>query len=993
MKKYSYNPKDIEAKWQKVWEDRYTFRTPEDMSAEDKYYILPQFPYPSGSGLHVGHAEVYSACDIFARYQRMQGKKVLHTFGLDAFGLPAENYAIKTNVHPRVSTEEAGKNFCRQIKKLGISVDWDRFVNTIDPTYYKWTQWFFMLMYERGLAYRKKQSVNWCESCKTVLANEQVVDGKCERSDDVVVQREMEQWYLKITDYADRLIDDLDNVDWPEETKRRQKNWIGRSDGALIRFDIHGADFFGKTEVYTTRPDTLFGATYTVFAPEHPDIQKWRDHIDNWDDVETYIEATKKKTELDRQTEKKKTGVKLVGLTAVNPMTGKDIPIFIADYVLATYGTGSIMAVPAHDERDWEFARTFDLPIIEVISGGDVATSAFVSKTGTLINSAEFDGLSVEGATKKIIHQLEERGIGQKKKQFRLRDWSVSRQRFWGAPIPMLKNVGEKDKKRQYVFIHGRNGSADGLFFPWLREELERLGHSVVALDLEPREPKADEQAEFLLESVRFDADTVIVAHSHGGPIAFRILEKLDFSIAKLVLVDAVLRPEFNDERREDVEESTNWIFDFAKLRQMVREVVVLADEKYPIIPREQTEEMRELFDGRVVYAETSQPHFCGDREDVILEESLVSGLRPVRLEDLPVMLPDDVDFLPTGESPLNYSADFQSGVEERYGEGWKREVDTLDTFMCSSWYFFRYTDPKNDEAFASAEALKRWMPIDFYLGGEEHVNGHLLYSRFFTKVLYDAGYIDFDEPFQKNRHQGLILGEDSRKMSKRWGNVVNPSDVIDVYGADTLRIYEMFMGPLEQTKPWNDSGVRGVRRFLDRVWRLFVDEETGKFDQNIIEREMNKDELSVLHKVLKKVGDDTADTKFNTAVAAMMETVNELYKWENIPKEVVEQFTLILSPYAPHMAEELWEMLGHSESLAHELWPEYEDIYLAKSIMTVVVQVNGKVRAKIDVPSDMGEEAVKELAITQENVSKWMEGKTLKKVIYVHGKLVSVVV
>lgn len=795
----TYNPKEIEEKWQKFWEEKQLYRTPEDAKPEDKFYILPQLPYPSGSGLHVGHAEVYNACDIHARYQRMQGKKVLQVIGWDSFGLPAENYAIKTNVHPRESTEKAIENFRHQIKTLGISVDWEREVGSHNPDYYKWTQWFFQLFYKQGLAYRKNQAVNWCDHCKTVLANAQVVDGHCERCDTVVIQKEMEQWYIKITDYADKLLEGLDRIDWPEETKKRQRDWIGRSEGAEVEFQISNSEL--KITVFTTRPDTLFGATYMVLAPEHELISSLQSQITNFDEVKAYVDATAKRTELERQSDIEKTGVILQGVKAINPANGQEIPVWIADYVLATYGTGAIMAVPAHDERDFEFAKKFGLPIVEVVAGGNSKDSAHTGD-GELVNSDFLNGLKKDAAIVKMIEWLEEKGIGKKKVQYKLRDWSVSRQRFWGAPVPML-------------------------------------------------------------------------------------------------------------------------------------------------------------------YDEKGELHLVPE-------------------EDLPVILPDDVDFKPTGESPLNYSPSFQEGVEEKYGKGWKREVDTLDTFMCSSWYYFRYLDPKNDQAFASPEALKKWMPVDFYLGGEEHVNGHLLYSRFFTKVLFDAGYIDFDEPFTKHRHQGLILGEDSRKMSKRWGNVINPTDVVNDYGADTIRTYQMFMGPLEDTKPWSTDGVRGVRKFLDRVWRL--QEKVGNAAEDA--------SLTVeLHKTVKKVSEDMEQMKYNTAIAKMMELTNVMTKAEAVAKTSLETFMKILAPFAPHMAEEIWEALGNEPSVTEQEWPSYDESLLVEDEIELVVQINGKVRDKITVSADISEDDAKAQALASEKVQKWLDGAEPKKVIYVKGKLVSIVV
>ncbi len=816
----NYQPKEIEKKWQERWEKEDLFKTPEKVSKKDKMYILPQLPYPSGSGLHVGHAEVYTACDIYARYQRMIGKKVLQVIGWDSFGLPAENYAIKTNVHPREKTAESIDNFRSQIKSLGISVDWDREVGSHNPDYYKFTQWFFLLMYERGLAYRKNQSVNWCDSCKTVLANEQVTpEGVCERCETEVVQKEMEQWYLKITEYAQRLLDDLDKIDWPDETKKRQRDWIGKSEGARVHFQIKGTD--KQIEVFTTAHDTIYGTTFMVIAPEHALVSNLKDVITNTKEVEKYVTKTSKKTELERQQEKEKTGVVLEGVTAINPINGKEIPVWIADYVLATYGTGAIMAVPGADERDYEFAKKFDIEVIPVVKSDE----AFVSygevkanrKAHTLINSEEFDGQDYEKGRAGILGKIEKGGYGKPEIQFKLRDWSVSRQRFWGAPVPML--ISDSDE------------------------------------------------------------------------------------------------------------------------------------------------------------------------------------LKPVPFEDLPVVLPDDVDFKPTGQSPLTYSDDFQKGIEEKYGKGWKREVDTLDTFMCSSWYFFRYLDPKNEKEFASKELLKKWMPVDFYLGGEEHVNGHLLYSRFFTKVLFDAGYIDFDEPFTKHRHQGLILGEDNRKMSKRWDNVINPSDVVENWGADTCRMYEMFMGPLEDTKPWSTDGVKGVRRFCDRLFEYFVslresmDDNFDVWKKGEYLSSSDADFEKLLHKSVKKIGEDCDNLKFNTAIAQLMIIRKNLDKKTPISHGDTLTIIKLLSPFAPHMAEELWEMFGGEGFVSTATWPTFDASKITDDVVMLAVQVNGKLRATIKMSADASEDDVKERALSEKNVQKWLDGKDPKKVIIIKHKIVSIVV
>ncbi|MBD3270723.1 leucine--tRNA ligase [Candidatus Peregrinibacteria bacterium] len=794
MEKYDVNL--IEAKWQDKWEQDKLYSTPDlnEIDQKNKLYVLPQLPYPSGSGLHVGHAEVYTSCDIYARYKRMEGKKVLQVIGWDSFGLPAENYAIKNNVHPKQTIEKAVENFTYQIKRMGISVDWDRSVGSHEPGFYKWTQWFFLLMYKRNLAYRKEQKVNWCESCKTVLANEQVTDGACERCGTNAEQKLMEQWYLRITEYADRLFEDLDKLDWPAETIKRQKDWIGKSVGAEIEFSIDGSK--EVLRVFTTRPDTIFGATFMVIAPEHEIIEQLKEKIQNIDEIRKYASVAAQKTDLERQMNKDKSGVRLNGVEAINPVNGHTIPIFVADYVLSGYGTGAIMSVPAHDERDFEFARKFGLEIIPVISGG--SENEAHTGHGILINSDFLDGLEVDQAKNKTIDWLEENERGEAKTTFKLRDWSISRQRFWGAPIPMLY-----------------------------------------------------------------------------------------------------------DQNNE---------------------------------------------------------------------------LQPVDEADLPVLLPDDVDFMPTGRSPLTYSEKFHDGIPE----GWRREVDTLDTFMCSSWYYYRYLDPHNSEAFASREALDKFMPVDFYIGGREHVNGHLLYSRFFTKVLYDAGYIDFDEPFTMHRHQGLILGEDNRKMSKRWGNIINPTDVMDRHGADTLRMYEMFMGPLEEDKAWNLDGEKGVFRFVNKIWGL---------QSKVLADFSSAEQMKEAHRLIKKVGADIEALSFNTSIAKFMEFSNFLSREEKIDLEVWKLYLLVMAPFAPYITEELWHRSGEIGSIHLADWPLYDESLLVESEISIVVQVNGKLRGEVKVAADASPELIKEKARSDENVAKYLaEGEIIKE-IYVPGKLVNFVV
>ncbi|MBU1167078.1 leucine--tRNA ligase [Patescibacteria group bacterium] len=820
----SYNHQEIEKKWQDKWEVEGLYKT-DDNSDKPRYYCLDMFPYPSGAGLHVGHPEGYTATDIVSRYKRMKGFEVMHPMGWDAFGLPAENYAIKTGVAPEESIRKNIKTFRRQIKSLGLSYDWDREFATCDPKYYKWTQWFFLLLYKNDLAYKAKAKVNWCESCKTVLANEQVIEGKCERCQSDVIQKDLEQWFFKTTAYADRLLEGLDEIDFPEKLKSMQRNWIGRSEGATLEFSIKDTD--ETLEVFTTRPDTLFGATYMVLAPEHSLVDSLADKIENLDEVKSYIKTTLKKNEIERtDTTKEKTGVELKGLMATNPANGREIPIWIADYVLSGYGTGAIMAVPAHDERDYEFAKKFNLDIVEVISGGDIENEAYVGE-GQIVNSGEFNDLDIEKAKVEITNHAK----GELTVQYKLRDWLVSRQRYWGAPIPIIHCTS------------------------------------------------------------------------------------------------------------------------------------------------------------------------CGEV--------------PVPEKDLPVKLPTDVDFKPTGESPLKSSEEFNKDVVcpkcGQSGEGVRREADTMDTFVCSSWYFYRYLDARNDQEFCSPDKIKKWMPVDLYVGGAEHAVGHLVYSRFFNKVLKDyTDYVDFEEPFTKLVNQGLILAEDGRKMSKSLGNVINPDEVVEEYGADTLRMYEMFMGPLEDQKPWDTKGIVGIKRFLDKVYVFVTQYTEDRKDQSFKEaHEKENDQVKIaIEKTVQKVTHDIEEMKFNTAISAMMEFINLVYKTKDeiedpviesemqwIASSTVARLLIILSPFAPHLSEELWQKLGHQESVFKESWPEFDEALTVEEEVEVAVQINGKVRGKIMVKAGSAEEEVVKEAKQVENVQKHLEDKKIKKAIYVEGRLLSLVV
>lgn len=801
----NYNHKTIEKKWQKYWAAHNTFNTTTDPD-KPKFYALDMFPYPSGQGLHVGHPEGYTATDILSRFKRAQGYNVLHPMGWDAFGLPAEQYALDTGNDPAEFTKKNIETFRRQINSLGFSYDWNREVNTTDPEYYKWTQWIFTKLYEKGLAYEAEVAVNWVPELGTVIANEEVIDGKSERGGYDVIRKPMRQWMLKITAYADRLLDDLEELDWPESIKEMQRNWIGRSVGANVTFKVAGTD--KEFTVFTTRPDTLFGATYTVLAPEL-DLVKEITTPEQMQAVEDYIAQAAKKSDLNRtDLAKEKTGV-FTGAYAINPVNGKEIPIWIADYVLASYGTGAIMAVPAHDDRDFEFAKTFDLEIIPVLAGGDVTKAPF-TEDGEHINSEFLNGLNKQEAIDKMVAWLEEHGVGKKEVSYRLRDWLFSRQRYWGEPIPI---------------IHWEDGTTTAL-----SEE-----------ELPLRLPKADN-----------------------------------------------IKP---------------------------------------------------------------------------------SG---------------------TGESPLANITDWVNVVDPKTGLKGRRETNTMPQWAGSSWYFLRYVDPHNKQALADYEKLKQWLPVDIYIGGAEHAVLHLLYARFWHKFLYDLGVVPTKEPFQKLFNQGMILGENNEKMSKSRGNVVNPDDVVKQYGADTLRLYEMFMGPLDASIAWSENGLEGSRKFLDRVWRLIVD-ENGKLRDRITT--FNDGKLDkVYNQTVKKVTEDFENLHFNTAISQMMVFVNEAYKADALPYAYIEGFVQLLAPIAPHIVEELWEILGNEGGISYVPWPTFDEAALVESEVEIVCQINGKVRAKLMVPVDSSKEALEELALANEQVKEHITGKTVRKVIAVPNKLVNIV-
>ena len=799
-----YNHKVVEKKWQKVWDDEKAFAATNDYS-KPKYYALVEFPYPSGQGLHVGHPRPYTALDIVARKRRMQGYNVLYPMGWDAFGLPTENYAIKNKIHPKIVTENNVKHFKDQLHSLGYSFDWDREINTTDPKYYKWTQWIFLKLFKAGLAYKKEMPINWCTSCKVGLANEEVVNGVCERCGAPVVRKVKSEWMLKITDYADKLIEGLNDVDYIERVKVSQKNWIGRSTGAEVDFQIKDTE--DKLRIYTTRCDTLFGVTYMVVSPEHPYLDKYKDQIKNWEEIVAYREQASRKSDFERaELAKDKTGVAIDGLTAINPVNGKEVPIWVSDYVLMSYGTGAIMAVPAHDERDWEFAKKFHLPIIQVVAKNgeevDVNEAAFTDvATGVLINSDFLNGLEVKDAKEKMIKFLEEKGIGQAKTNYKLRDWVFSRQRYWGEPIP-----------------------------------------------------------------------------------------------------------------------------------------IVHCDK-------------------------------C--------------GYVPIDESELPLLLPEVESYMPTdnGESPLAAMTDWVNTTCPCCGGPAKRETDTMPQWAGSSWYFLRYTDPHNDEALASPEALKYWLPVDWYNGGMEHTTLHLLYSRFWHKFLYDQGVVPTPEPYQKRTSHGMILGENGEKMSKSRGNVVNPDDIVQEYGADTLRTYEMFIGAFDLAASWSEDGVKGCRRFLDRVWKLqdLMTDEEG----------YSKDLETKMHQTIKKVSNDFENLKYNTAIAAMMTLLNDFYKKGSITRGELKTLIILLNPVAPHITEEMWQIIGCEGRVYQQAWPEFEEAKTVESSVEIAVQINGKVKGTLGIQKDDPKDQV--IAKAKEVIADKLTGNIVKE-IYVPGRLVNIV-
>ncbi len=923
-----FNPKEFENKWKQQWLSEKLYKTPTDKTKK-KFYSLYSFPYPSGAGLHVGHVEGMVANDIVARYYRMKDYNVTLPMGWDSFGLPAENYAIKTGIHPHDSTEEAIKTFIDQIDRLGISVDWDKEVGAHRSDYYKWTQWIFLQLYKAGIAYKAVAPVNWCPKDQTVLANEQVINGLCERCDTPVEQKEMSQWFFKITDYADRLYDDLDKVDWPQGTKQMQRNWIGRSEGTTVRFAVNaGSKQVNSFDIFTTRVDTIFGCTFTGIAPENKVLTEIKEHITNWPQVEEYITQARNKTDLQRQTEKDKSGVKLEGVVAINPFNSNEVPIYVVDYVLNTYGTGSIMAVPAHDERDMEFALKYDIPIIPVLKPKSEEYISYVSRKWSndfnkfLNQIAEFNPIYLKKTQEEVLFKFKAEFID---KYIDYASKSVEGKSAWHDAV----------SESEVVVIFGS-------------DKAEFSGVDIARIPKFMSDENIWIKMKDFEESIRQYSNiwTMYYNSEYREKICPALTDGItinsgDFS--DLSAADAAVKMQEWLKSKELGNKKTNY-----KLRDWL-----VSRQRYWGCPIP------------IVYDPEGNAHAIDEK-------------------DLPLLLPTDVDFKPTGESPIKSSESFKKLAEEKYGKGWYFEADTMDTFVDSSWYYFRFTSTDDQNQWAISEEMNYWLPTDLYMIGAEHTVLHLMYSRFFTKFFFDQGVINFDEPFYKMRHMGTILGPDGRKMSKRWGNVINPNDEVEKYGADTLRMYEMFMGPLEEPKPWNDRTESGVFRFLSKVWNT-----NAKVQENV---QKSAEQAKIVNRLVKKITDDIEILSFNTAVAKFMETLNSLNEFDSIDKQAWLTYVKVLAPFAPFITEELWNLNGQQSTIHTQSWPEYNAEIDIEEQVTIAVQVNGKLRATFNIEFDSQESNVVEKAMQMESIKKFVTTEP-KKVIYIKNKLLNIVV
>lgn len=1073
-----YNHKSIEKKWQEKWAKSKIYE-PDLDKAKKPYYNLMMFPYPSAEGLHVGNMYAFTHSDAYGRFKRLQGYDIFQPIGLDGFGIHSENYAIKIGEHIRDVSARTEANFYKQLRMIGNQYDWSRTVETYKSDYYKWTQWLFLKMHEKGLAYRKKSHVNWCAQCKTVLSDEQIVGGVCERCGTATEKKEMKQWFFRITNYANKLLKNLDDIDWSDDVKTIQKNWIGKSIGTEIKFLV--TDKKHSINVFTTRPDTIFGCTFLVICPEHNFVRKLKDVVrggargaKNWDKIKDYVDAAKNKSDLARtDLNKDKSGIEIKGIKAINPVNDEEIPIFIADYVLPNYGTGAIMAVPAHDERDFEFAQKYNLPIREVvrkktktsknlevfdrlkssshsltrycqtnisisqnekdvnsepaegfkpsnldstISGqyqtAGLSTSYHEKKqtkneesnvkcftgAGININSNFLNDLTTLEAKEEIIKWLENKELGKGRINYKLRDWCVSRQRYWGPPIPMIYCEECDNKKYNYILLHGYGDNSKKYFFPFLSKELKKQGHNVFVPDLpNSGKPNINDQVEYVLKNFKIDENTIILGHSLGGVLAMRLVEKINKKIRKLVILDSFLRPEFTDGiDRSNLAQSCDWKFKFSKIKANVKKIIIIADINFPTVSRTQSIELKKKLDDRLIFINPEENHFRGKEEARILDFLINDGWNPVKEDDLPVRLPEMDDFLPdgTGKGPLNKIDSFVNIHCPDCGAKSKRETDVSDPFVDSCWYYLRYLCTEFDKDALDKKRLNKWMPVNMYIGGKEHSVLHLLYSRFVNMVMHELGYTPEEEPFLKFRAHGLVV-KDGAKMSKSKGNVVNPDKYIERFGADTVRMYLMFMGDMRQGGDWRDAGAAGIYRFLNKVYGLIekveiIDNLAGRSDYD----KLNK----LIHKTIKNVGHKLENLKFNTAVSDLMVLVNKINEI-GCTSEELGKLAILLSPFAPHLAEELWlvsiedNIEKKGESVFSQIWPEYDNNLAQDDLIDLVVQVNSKIRDKIVVVHDITESEAKKVALNSLQIKKWVEGKEVIKVIFVPGRLINIVV
>ncbi len=1021
-----YNHQEIEHKWQKVWGEEEIYKI-KDEENKLKYYVLDMFPYPSGAGLHVGHPKGYIATDILARYKMMNGFNVLHPMGWDAFGLPAENFALKNKIHPRICTEKNIQTFKNQLEKIGLTYDWSREINTTDPEYYKWTQWTFIKMWEKGLAFESEEPIIWCPKCKTGLAMEDLENGKCERCESEVERKPMRQWVIKITDYADRLLEDLDKLPgWEDSIKEMQRNWIGRSEGAEIEFEIRNKKNEkreDKVKVFTTRPDTLFGCTYIVLAPEHPLVSSFIFHISNKEEVDKYIEESRKKTDLQRtDLNKDKTGVKLEGIMAINPVNGEEVPVFVADYVLGNYGTGAVMAVPAHDERDFEFAKKYNLPIKTVVSPL-CHSERSDSEVKNLLGNKQKEKIKVI-----ILHGQDSREKKDEPPQ-NVRHWlgwlknELEKKEIiavnplipkdWEAGYEEWRKEFEKNKIDENTILVGT--SAGGAFIiRWLGETKKKV--KKVLLAAPAKFPRDNEPQTKIIDFYNFEIDKSIKDRCDDVVIFISNDEQRHLDAAKIYskelsarIVKLENRGHFtikHNPKNNEFPELLNEILNFLNNNAFCEEGVNVNSDFLNGLPTSEAKKKivewleKEGKGRKKVNYKLNDWVFSRQRywgEPIPMIHCDKCGTVPVDEKDLPIKLPDVEHYEPTGtgESPLAGIDSWVNTTCPKCGGPAKRETNTMPQWAGSSWYYLRYIDPKNDSVLVDKDKEKYWSPVDFYVGGAEHATRHLIYARFWHKFLYDLGVVNHEEPFNKFTHVGLIMAEDGRKMSKRWGNVINPDDIIDKYGADAMRVYEMFMGPFTSAVAWSTNGLTGARKFLDRIWNLsdtICHPERSDSEARDLSRS-DKEISSLLHKTIKKISEDISEFKFNTCVSALMILVNAVEE-KRISVEDFAKFIQILAPFAPHLAEEIWrDKLGNTESVFKSAWPQYDTELIKDDVVKLVVQINGKLRAAIEVAADISEEEVKKLAMENENIKKWLESKEIKKVIFVPGKLLNIVI